>query len=245
MYKTVIIVLSFKLILLFPVTASNAGNIKVPTSTRAQKAIAETAPIIKAEMAKMNLELGSPIFIRIFKKQKILELWVKGEGRFQLYKKYPICTYGFQGLGPKIKQGDGKAPEGFYFVKPSSLNPYSKFHLSFNLGYPNRYDRAHGRTGSALMVHGNCVSIGCYAMTNKKIEEIYTVVDAAFRNGQHFFRVHIFPFEMSEENLEKYKNSKWYSFWQNLKEGYDYFERNGHIPPNVEVKNRKYIFGKS
>ncbi|MCL4170236.1 UNVERIFIED_CONTAM: hypothetical protein GTU68_032858, partial [Idotea baltica] len=151
-----------------------------------------------------------------------------------------ICRFSGD-LGPKLKQGDFQSPEGFYFVRPNQLNPYSKFHLSFNLGYPNAYDRAHSRTGSALMIHGNCVSIGCYALTDPVIEVVYTLIDAAFRQGQPFFRVHIFPFKMNEINLESHKTSSWAKFWLNLKTGYDHFEQTGR-PPNVTVRNGKYIF---
>jgi len=174
-----------------------------------------------------------------------LEVWLKDGDEFKLFKTYPICTYGRSGLGPKLRWGDGRAPEGFYFVAPRQLNPSSSFHLSFNLGYPNLYDRSHRRTGGALMVHGDCVSIGCYAMTDPGIEEIFTLLDAAFRKGQPFFRVHIFPFRMIAENLSRYEDSEWYQFWTNLKEGYDYFEQNGHIPPNVTVRNKRYVFGPS
>jgi murein L,D-transpeptidase YafK len=198
--------------------------------------------MIMNELAGKDLEFGAPIFIRIFKKERLLEVWLKKDISFNLFKAYPICTYGSGGLGPKIRQGDGKAPEGFYFVTPSRLNPVSNFHLSFNLGYPNSYDSHHGRTGSALMVHGNCVSIGCYAMTDSGIEEIFTLADAAFRKGQSFFRVHIFPYKMTTENMEKYKENAWYGFWSNLKDGYDFFENNNRIPPNVEVRNGKYVF---
>jgi murein L,D-transpeptidase YafK len=198
--------------------------------------------MIMNELAGKDLEYGAPIFIRIFKKERLLEVWLKKDISFNLFKAYPICTYGSGGLGPKIRQGDGKAPEGFYFVTPSRLNPVSNFHLSFNLGYPNSYDSHHGRTGSALMVHGNCVSIGCYAMTDSGIEEIFTLADAAFRKGQSFFRVHIFPYKMTTENMEKYKENAWYGFWSNLKDGYDFFENNNRIPPNVEVRNGKYVF---
>jgi murein L,D-transpeptidase YafK len=170
-----------------------------------------------------------------------LEVWVKSNDKFELFKTYKICTYGSGTLGPKTSRGDGQAPEGFYFVTPQRLNPVSNFHLSFNIGYPNKYDRIHKRTGGNLMVHGNCVSIGCYAMTNAGIEEIYAIGDAAFRNNQKFFRVHIFPFKMKDENIEKYKESEWSEFWKNLKEGYDYFEKN-KIPPNVEIEDKKYIF---
>ena len=217
----------------------------IPSSSTSQKAIIRVRPQLENEFVNKDLNFGSSIFIRIFKMENELEVWVENNNAFQLFKTYTICTYGGAGLGPKLRRGDGKAPEGFYFVRPSFLNPYSSYHLSFNLGYPNRYDREHNRTGSALMVHGYCVSIGCYAMTDRGIEEIYTSADAAFRNGQSFFRVHIFPFKMSNENMREHEGSEWYSFWVNLKEGYDFFEENGHNPPNVEVENNHYVFGPS
>ena len=236
--------LIFFVIIIFPSIVISGDHSKIPNSTRAQNAISKVSPILNIELAKRNLRLGNSIFIRIFKEEKQLEMWVECNGRYVLFKSYPICTYGYGGLGPKIKQGDCKAPEGFYYVKSSSLNPYSKFHLSFNLGYPNRYDRIHKRTGSALMVHGSCVSIGCYAVTDRIIEEIYTFADAALKNEQNFFRVHIFPFKMNQTIMKKHEKSRWYIFWSNLKEGYDFFEENGNIPPNVEVKNRRYVFNK-
>jgi murein L,D-transpeptidase YafK len=121
------------------------------------------------------------------------------------------------------------------------MNPNSRFHLSFNLGYPNAYDQAYKRTGSALMVHGGRVSIGCFAMTDKKIEEIYALADGALRNGQRFFRVHCFPFRMTDENMKQHRSSEWISFWKNLKSGYDFFE-NTKLPPDVKVQNGMYVF---
>ena len=141
----------------------------------------------------------------------------------------------------ELKQGDRQSPEGFYFVTPASLNPNSSYHLSFNLGYPNAFDRAHGRTGDYLMVHGDCVSIGCYAMTDEGIEEIYTLLQAALGGGQPFVGVHAFPFEMSKDNLDKFKDNPNYEFWQNLKQGWDLFEHTAR-PPNVEVKDKRYYF---
>ena len=214
----------------------------IPSSVRSRDAISRVQPKLEVEFIEQGLTFGAPIYLRIFKKEKELEIWVQGKSEFKLFKTYPICTYGSGKLGPKIKEGDGQAPEGFYFVTPARLNPHSQFHLSFNLGYPNLYDRSHKRTGTALMVHGNCVSVGCYAMTNKKIEEIFTIADAAFRNGQSFFRVHAFPFRMTNNNMEDHKQSVWYTFWTNLKEGYDYFEAHGNLPPNVEVENMRYVF---
>ncbi len=224
----------------FPLVMAN----ELPNSARFKAVNQKQQPLLERSLKQAGFHLGDEVFIRIFKKDSELELWVKKGDSFSLFKTYPICFYGFKGLGPKLEEGDGKAPEGFYFVKQNQLNPNSKFHLSFNLGYPNQYDRAHGRTGSALMVHGNCVSVGCYAMTDAKIEEIYTIVYHALANGQPFFRVHVFPFKMTQENLDKYKDSQWFSFWKNLKQGYDYFENNKHMPPNVEVKNNIYTFDK-
>jgi len=121
------------------------------------------------------------------------------------------------------------------------LNPHSSYHLSFNLGYPNRYDRAQDRTGSFLMVHGNSVSIGCYAMTDPVIEEIWTLMEAAYGQGQPFIRVHIFPFRMTQANMDLHGKGKWHEFWENLEEGYQFFESGGQVP-NVGVSNKRYVF---
>jgi murein L,D-transpeptidase YafK len=214
---------------------------QVPSSKRSREAIARVRPQLQRELETKKLVYGSAIFIRIVKESNELELWIKKGDAFERFKTYEICTYGSGVLGPKLKRGDGQAPEGFYSVPPSSLNPLSSFHLSFNLGYPNEYDRAHKRTGSALLVHGKCVSIGCYAMTDPLIEEIYALADAALRNGQHFFKVQVFPFRMTDDNMKKHSGSEWIEFWTNLKEGYDYFEKK-YIPPRVTVRNRRYIF---
>ncbi len=120
------------------------------------------------------------------------------------------------------------------------MNPNSKFYLAFNLGYPNAYDRAHGRTGEALMVHGKCKSAGCYAMTDALAEEIYALARDAFRSGQTSFEVHAFPFRMTQEKLDRFKTHRWYAFWKTLKQGYDFFEVN-RIPPAIAVCERRYM----
>lgn len=203
----------------------------------------DRAKAVKSLLAKLDgnkFSLGSPVYVRIFKLSRKLELWQqKDDGKYILIKAYPICHYSGD-LGPKLKEGDRQSPEGFYRVTKSSLNPKSKFHLSFNLGFPNAYDRAHNRTGSYLMVHGNCVSIGCYAMTNAGIEEIYTLVSAAFIRGHRYIDVHIFPFEMTEGNLSLYKKSKWAPFWQSLKPAYDQFEKTRRVP-KVSVIDKQYV----
>jgi len=190
------------------------------------------------QLKLLDVQVGVPVFIRIFKEESILEVWVKKNHHYLLFKRYPICAFSGH-LGPKLKEGDRQSPEGFYSVKKYQLNPHSKYHLSFNLGYPNVYDKAYHRTGSYLMVHGECSSVGCYAMTNAKIEEIYALVEGALKHGQHAVQVHAFPFTMTEENMAKHSNSSWYDFWTELKEGYDYFEAE-KLPPQIKVKNGHY-----
>lgn len=212
-----------------------------PSSERSREAITRVAPLLVRALQANGLSYGAPIFIRIFKNERELELWVRQDEAFQLFRTYEIVAMSGT-LGPKQFKGDYQAPEGFYSVSPARMNPNSSYHLSFNLGYPNAYDRAHHRTGSALMVHGDQVSIGCYAMTDAKIEEIYCLADAALRDGQKEFQVHCFPFRMTAENMERHAESEWMPFWENLKEGYDWFEERRQ-PPEVGVREERYVFG--
>jgi len=222
-------------------TKFDALAAEIPTSERAEKAIAQVEKQLQLELDQKGLKYGAPIFVRIFKDPGILEVWLESnDGTFKLFKDYEICNFSGY-LGPKLKTGDKQSPEGFYYVEPNRLNPWSRFHLAFNLGYPNKYDRYHGRTGSALMVHGDCVSIGCYAMTDSQMNEIYALTIAAFEGGQPFFRVHSLPFRLTDKILSNHRSNRWFSFWLNLKQGYDYFEKNKR-PPNVEVLNGMYIF---
>ncbi len=222
---------------------SEAQANELPSSDRSRSVIERVKPLLEASLHAKGFRFGDPIFIRIFKETKELELWIEADGTFRLFKNYAICAFSGD-LGPKVQTGDRQSPEGFYFVTAGRLNPSSQYHLSFNLGYPNAFDRFHGRTGDFLMVHGDCVSIGCYAMTDAGIEEIYALADAALRQGQSFFRVHIFPFRMTTENLKRFSDSSWIEFWQNLREGYEVFESQGR-PPNVEVREGRYVFEES
>jgi murein L,D-transpeptidase YafK len=235
--KRYFLFLAFSVVILF---ASNSVA-QVPSNVRSNEAISRVRPKLELELRTNRLIYGSEVFIRIFKESKELEVWIKNGNIFEEFKTYKICTYGLEGLGPKVKQDDGKAPEGFYVVTSKSMNPVSNFHLGVDLGYPNAYDRVHKRTGGALMIHGNCVSTGCYAMTDAGIEEIYALADSALRNGQPSIQVHIFPFRMTSNRIAKFSKSKWIDFWNNLKDGYDYFEKNS-IPPPVKVKNQSYVF---
>jgi murein L,D-transpeptidase YafK len=193
---------------------------------------------LDGRLAAAGLELGAPVFIRIFKLEFELEIWMKHGDRFQRFAVYPICRWSGL-LGPKLAEGDWQAPEGFYTVDAKALNPASRWHRAINLGYPNLFDRAHGRTGSYLMVHGGCSSIGCYAMTNAVIDEIWRLVSAALERGQPRFHVHVFPFRMTEQRLAEHEGAPWAAFWQELKPGYDAFEAT-QLPPKVTVCQGHY-----
>ena len=236
------IIISLAILVIGLLLAEISFAYDLPSTRKSKRVIAKIRPVLAKDLLEQGLSLGSPIFMRIFKKSGELEVWVEKSKQFKLFKAYKLCRFSGS-LGPKRRLDDCQSPEGFYYVKPDQLNPSSQFHMAFNIGYPNSYDRALNRTGSAIMVHGDCVSIGCYAMTDEKIEEIYTIADAAFRGGQPFFRIHIFPFRMTKKNMEQHKRSKWIRFWKNLKQGYDIFEYEKK-PPNVMVRGKKYIFEK-
>jgi murein L,D-transpeptidase YafK len=189
-------------------------------------------------LAAHGSEPGAPVFIRIFKLEFELELWMQRGDRYELFAVYPICRWS-GGLGPKLREGDWQAPEGFYTVDTKALNPSSRWHRSFNLGFPNVFDRAHQRTGSYLMVHGGCSSIGCYAMTDAVIDEIWLFMTAALKRGQPRIHVHIFPFRMTEDRLVQRRQSRWAEFWQELKPGYDLFETT-RLPPRISVCQGRY-----
>ena len=195
---------------------------------------------LQGRLNAAGVKSGTPLFARIFKREFELELWMQRDGRFVKFATYPICMWSGD-LGPKEREGDRQAPEGFYTIEKSSLNPNSKYHRSFNLGYPNAFDRAHNRTGSFLMVHGHCLSIGCYAMTDPVIDEIWGLVTAALNGGQQRFQVQVFPFRMTETNMKLHARDPNAPFWQQLKKGYDLFEQT-KVPPVVSVCRGRYAF---
>jgi murein L,D-transpeptidase YafK len=192
-----------------------------------------------SRLKESGVALGAPVFIRIFKLEFEMELWMKRGDRFELFATYPICRWS-GALGPKLYEGDRQAPEGVYTVDWSALNPNSRWHRAFNLGFPNALDRTYGRTGSYLMVHGGCGSIGCYAMTDAVIDEIWRLVTAALKGGQARFHVHIFPFRMTEERMSERSRPRWATFWRDLKLAYDAFEAT-RLPPKVSVCEGRYM----
>jgi murein L,D-transpeptidase YafK len=191
---------------------------------------------------RKGMDLRSPILIRIFKEEATLEVWKQERrtGRYTFLKDYEICAWSGV-LGPKIREGDRQAPEGFYTIRPAQMNPDSSYYLAFNMGYPNEFDRSLGRTGAELMVHGACSSRGCYSMTDESIQEIYTLGRLAFQGGQRDFQVQAFPFRMTAENMARHRDDPNMPFWMMLKEGYDHFNLLGQ-PPKVDVCDHRYIF---
>ena len=193
------------------------------------------------QIESLNMERAAPILIRIYKEESTLEIWKQDRtGRFVLLNTYPICKYSGK-LGPKIVEGDRQAPEGFYDITSDQMNPNSSEYLAFNIGFPNAFDRSLGRTGSFLMVHGGCRSVGCYAMTDGAMEEIYGLVYEAFRGGQEKVQIQAFPFRMTAENLARHGEDPNAPFWEMLKIGSDAFVANGR-PPTVAVCDQRYVF---
>ncbi len=196
---------------------------------------------IVAQLRNMGSSPSEAMLIRLFKTENILEVWKRtSSGTYKLLKSYEVCAWSGI-LGPKFKEGDRQAPEGFYTVTPGLMNPKSSYYLSFNTSFPNKFDRAYGRTGTDLMVHGDCSSSGCYSMTDESIAEIYALGRDSFRGGQRSFQLQLFPFRMTPQNLAKYRNSEHLEFWKNIKIGYDAFEMSKQLPI-WDVCEGKYIF---
>ena len=234
------------------VTATARPKLLISLRDRAVRSVAWFAPDLGARLRRggarplrerldeKGFALGQPVLVRIFKEEHALELWLRRGESFELFETYPICDWSGD-LGPKLREGDGQSPEGFYAVGLKQLNPSSAYYLAFNLGFPNAYDRFHGRTGSFLMVHGDCLSVGCYAMTDRGIDDIYGLVEAALRVGQPEVQAHVFPFRLTDEALARRAGHRWAGFWTNLKEGHDRFERT-KAALAIRVCDGRYVF---
>ena len=192
------------------------------------------------QMESLNMDRAAPILIRIYKKENTLEVWKQNRtGKFAMLKSYPICKFSGK-LGPKIAQGDYQAPEGFYDITPDQMNA-TKQYLSFDTGFPNAFDRSLGRTGSFIMVHGGCKSVGCYAMTDYQMEEIYGSAEEAFKGGRAKMQLAAFPFQMTPQNLMRHTEDPNAPFWAMLESGDDAFLATGR-PPTIAVCNQRYVF---
>jgi murein L,D-transpeptidase YafK len=222
----------------FVLAGCNSDEISLANNAKANKPIPEK---LVADMQQKDMDPQSPMLVRLFKQEAELEVWKQDRsGQFALLKTYPICRWSGD-LGPKVREGDRQAPEGFYDITPAQMNPQSAYYLSFNIGYPNAFDRALGRTGSQLMVHGDCSSRGCYAMTDEQISDIYTLGRESFFGGQRAFQVQAYPFRMTPINMARHRNNPNMPFWKMIKEGYDHFEVTRQ-QPKVEFCENKYVF---
>jgi murein L,D-transpeptidase YafK len=207
----------------------------------AGRSLAPLSAQMLSDIDKKNMTKESAILVRLFKEESELEVWKEDkDGRFALLKTYPICRWSGE-LGPKIKMGDRQAPEGFYTITPGLMNPNSNYYLAINTGFPNAFDRANERTGNFLMIHGDCSSAGCYAMTDEQIQEIYALARESFFGGQRAFQIQAFPFKMTPLNMAKHRNSPHMAFWRMIKQGYDHFEVTRQ-EPKVDVCEKRYVF---
>jgi murein L,D-transpeptidase YafK len=201
--------------------------------------------VLQERLRDKGVTLASPILIRIFKAESELEIWKQKDrgGPFILFATYPICHWSGT-LGPKLRDGDRQAPEGFYTVSRSQARHVGRWPISIDVGFPNILDQSQARTGSDILIHGGCSSVGCFAMTNPVSEEIHQLTLAAIDAGEPLVPVHILPFRMTNENMIAQDASPWKAFWNNLKEGYDFFERT-HRPPMIGVCSGRYIFNEA
>ena len=205
------------------------------------RAMKELSPQMVAELEKKNMPQQSPVLIRIFKEEAELEVWKQDtSGRYALLKVYPICRWSGD-LGPKKVEGDRQAPEGFYPITPGLMNPNSNYYLAINTGFPNVYDRANNRHGAFLMIHGDCSSRGCYAMTDEEIGEIYSLARESFVGGQKEIQIQAYPFHLTPANMARHRNNPNFAFWQMIKEGNDHFEVS-RLEPKIDVCERRYVF---
>ena len=213
------------------------GEDSKPLPTKATK---ELPPELLSLLRQKKMPKHSPILVRIFKEEAELEVWKQDTtGHFQILKIFPICRWSGD-LGPKLHEGDRQAPEGFYTITPELMNPNSSFYLSINTGFPNSFDKANNRDGSLLMIHGDCWSRGCYAMTDEQISEIYALARDSLL-GRPSFQVQAYPFRLTPANLARHRNNPNLAFWKMLKIGNDHFETT-QLEPKVDVCDRRYVF---
>ncbi|MGE0024319.1 MAG: murein L,D-transpeptidase family protein [Hyphomicrobium sp.] len=193
---------------------------------------------LRERLAALGMSAGSPALVRIFKDTSELEVWLEKGERFELFATYPICHWSGT-LGPKQREGDKQTPEGFYTITNRQMRQLGRWPTAINLGFPNAFDRAHRRDGSYILMHGGCSSVGCFAMTNPVINEVYGLVKAAIKDGQRHVPVHVFPFRLTDEALAQHAASPWHDFWTTLAAGYQSFERTRR-PPRVGVCEGEY-----
>ena len=222
-------------------TLDSFDKVDVDISRVSSKTGYQLSPAVLSKLSSMGIDRSSPMTLRIFKEEGRLELWKADRtNRFKLVRNYKICAWSGK-LGPKMKEGDRQAPEGFYPLSRANLNPNSSYYLAINTGFPNNYDRANKASGTHLMIHGACSSSGCYSMTDEQMVEIFAFARDAFDGGQKTIQLQAFPFRMTAENMARHRDNPNIEFWKMLKVGYDHFEVTKR-PPEVNVCEKKYVF---
>ncbi|TCC87140.1 L,D-transpeptidase family protein [Pedobacter hiemivivus] len=238
-----------KLILLFSITspafAQSEFKTKQLSFERVKTAYTEKWTNLQKELTQAGIKGAFKLYLAAYKSEGKLELWLQSgkEKTYKLFKTYNFCAHSGM-LGPKIKEGDLQTPEGFYSI--NVFNPESKFHLSLGVDYPNEIDTQRSgqeKPGGDIYIHGNCVTVGCIPLTDEKIKEVYVLAVEAKNAGQLQIPVHVFPFKMTQQNLNKYlvQFPAQKAFWKNLQPGYAYFERH-NVPPNILMQKDKYLF---
>ena len=215
---------------------SSAAHAETGPSASAKPLSTETFAFLK----RRTIAPGAPVYLRIFKEESELEVWkARADGRYVHVKTFPICNWS-GGLGPKQTLGDHMAPEGFYTLSKDSLKPDSSYHLALNIGYPNALDKVLGRNGDFIMVHGKCLSVGCFAMGDDGIEDVYAFVREAMATGQEKVPVHIFPFHMNDANMALHLGHIAAESWPPLKAAFDDFQASRE-PPRIAACSKHYV----
>jgi murein L,D-transpeptidase YafK len=230
----------FKKLSILLIAVALAGCGVVTNSVDPLRGLAPQSVALVDKSAQAGASSNSPVLIRIFKATKELELWrLNKNGRYALVHTYEICAFSGD-VGPKIKQGDYQAPEGFYTIVPRQMNYNSIRYLAADTGYPNQFDRDNKRTGSAVMIHGGCDSAGCFAIKDAPMQDLFAAMRDAFKGGQKSIQVHIYPFRMTAINMLFNSKNKNIDFWRQLETGYDIFE-SAHKELNIAVVNQRYV----
>ncbi|KNY14579.1 hypothetical protein AKG11_22265 [Shinella sp. SUS2] len=222
-------------------TLDTFDKVDVDITKVSKKTDYQLSSAVLGKLSSMNIDRSSPMMLRIFKEEGRLELWkADRSNRYQLVRNYKICAWSGK-LGPKMKEGDRQAPEGFYPLSKANMNPNSSYFLAINTGFPNAFDRANKASGTHLMIHGACSSSGCYSMTDEQMVEIFAFARDAFNGGQSTIQLQAFPFRMTAENMARHRDNPNIDFWKMLKVGYDHFELTKR-PPEVNVCEKRYVF---
>jgi murein L,D-transpeptidase YafK len=218
--------------------------------SRVKTAYEEKESVVKQYFSEKKISYQTfQLFIRAFKKEQILEVWIKEVRReeFALLHTYDFCTTSGV-LGPKRREGDLQIPEGIYHI--NHFNPQSNFYLSLGLNYPNASDKilSHAtKPGGSIYIHGNCVTIGCIPITDDKIKELYVLAVEARNNGQEKIPVHVFPAKLDRGTVEELiaehsPNEKFKNFWKNLELIYQDFETSKKLKIVRVNKNGEYTW---